>query len=241
MPDTRRADYLNRVVDREVAETLASSPAVLIEGPRGCGKTWTGQSFANSEVVLDGSEALRIAAEVDPDSILDGEEPRLLDEWHLVRSIWNPMRHACDRRGGFRALPAHRIAESTRRHHRALGGRASRPHTNASHVLVGIGGLQRRSIPSVANGRRAVSSQRRKAHHQRRRISYQPRRMAPHDQDGPGHRSGPYARLPRQHRPHRHLPRFGDRAQPAASESPPCVIGSQRKPPQFLVPLCRTT
>ena len=93
--------YLDRVVDTEVAGALASSPAVLIEGPRGCGKTWTGQRFARSEIVLDGSEALRIAAEVDPDSILAGEEPRLLDEWQLVRGIWNPMRHACDRRGGF--------------------------------------------------------------------------------------------------------------------------------------------
>ncbi len=101
MPDTRNPNYADRVVDHEVAEVLASSPAVLIEGPRGCGKTWTGQRFANSEVFLDGSEALRIAAEVDPASILEGAEPRLLDEWQLIRGIWNPMRHACDRRGGF--------------------------------------------------------------------------------------------------------------------------------------------
>lgn len=94
-------DYLARVVDDEVTEALASAPAVLIEGPRGCGKTWTGRKFAASEVVLDESEALRVAAEVDPASILDGPEPRLLDEWQLVRGIWNQMRHACDRRGGF--------------------------------------------------------------------------------------------------------------------------------------------
>ncbi len=93
--------YLDRVADREVVGALASSPAVLIEGPRGCGKTWTGRRFARSEVVLDGSEAMRLAAEVDPGSILEGPEPRLLDEWQLVRGIWNPMRHACDRRGGF--------------------------------------------------------------------------------------------------------------------------------------------
>ncbi len=93
--------YLARVVDNEVTEALASAPAVLIEGPRGCGKTWTGRKFAASEVVLDESEALRIAAEVDPASILEGPEPRLLDEWQLVRGIWNQMRHACDQRGGF--------------------------------------------------------------------------------------------------------------------------------------------
>lgn len=93
--------YLDRVVDSEVAAALTSAPAVLIEGSRGCGKTWTGRRFARSEVVLDGSEAMRLAAEVDPASILEGPEPRLLDEWQLVRSIWNPMRHACDRRDGF--------------------------------------------------------------------------------------------------------------------------------------------
>ncbi|MCY4664421.1 MAG: AAA family ATPase, partial [Acidimicrobiaceae bacterium] len=93
--------YLDRVVDSEVAAALSSAPAVLIEGPRGCGKTWTGRRFPRSEVLLDGAEAMRLAAEVDPASFLEGPEPRLLDEWQLVRSIWNPMRHACDRRGGF--------------------------------------------------------------------------------------------------------------------------------------------
>lgn len=101
MAEAPDGQYLDRVVDREVGKALASSPAVLIEGPRGCGKTWTGRRFAHSEVVLDGSEAMRLAAEVDPASILEGPEPRLLDEWQLVRGVWNPMRHACDRRGGF--------------------------------------------------------------------------------------------------------------------------------------------
>ena len=101
MDDPHESRYRDRVVDGEVAEALSSSPAVLIEGPRGCGTTWTGRRFARSEVVLDGSPAMRLAAEVDPASILEGPEPRLLDEWQLVRDIWNPMRHACDRRGGF--------------------------------------------------------------------------------------------------------------------------------------------
>lgn len=101
MVRTRNPHYLTRVVDSEVVDALASAPAVLIEGARGCGKTWTGQRFAQSEIMLDASESLRVAAEVDPESILAGEEPRLLDEWQLVRAIWNPMRHACDRKGGF--------------------------------------------------------------------------------------------------------------------------------------------
>ncbi len=101
MDDPHESGYLDRVVDGQVTDALSSSPAVLIEGPRGCGKTRTGRRFARSEVVLDGSPAMRLAAEVDPASILEGTEPRLLDEWQLVRDIWNPMRHACDRRGGF--------------------------------------------------------------------------------------------------------------------------------------------
>lgn len=101
MQNTHTDGYIGRVVDSEVNDALSSSPAVLIEGPRGCGKTRTGRRFAASEVVLDGSEAMRLAADVDPASILEGPEPRLLDEWQLVRGIWNPMRHACDRRGGF--------------------------------------------------------------------------------------------------------------------------------------------
>ncbi|WP_419840365.1 ATP-binding protein [Candidatus Poriferisodalis sp.] len=100
MNNPHRDRYIERVVDSEVSDALASSPAVLIEGPRGCGKTWTGRRFAASEVVLDGSESMRLAAEIDPASVLDGPEPRLLDEWQLVRGIWNPMRHECDRRGG---------------------------------------------------------------------------------------------------------------------------------------------
>ena len=138
MVGTGNPDYLARVVDDEVADALASSPAVLIEGPRGCGKTWTGQRFARSEIMLDGSEAMRVAAEVDPDSILAGEEPRLLDEWQLVRGIWNPMRHACDRRGGFGHFlltgsqnPPDDITEHLRR-------RASRPGSDATHVPVGV-------------------------------------------------------------------------------------------------------
>lgn len=87
MARTRNPRYLTRVVDGEVVDALDSAPAVLIEGARGVGKTWTGQRFARSEIMLDGSASLRMAAEVDPESILAGEEPRLLDEWQLVRGI----------------------------------------------------------------------------------------------------------------------------------------------------------
>ena len=91
--------YLPRVVDAEMGEASQASPAVLIEGPRACGKTWTGRRFAASEVLMDASVRVRLAANVDPAVLLDGPAPVLLDEWQLAPDIWNPMRRACDDRG----------------------------------------------------------------------------------------------------------------------------------------------
>lgn len=91
--------YLRRVVDLEMAETLAASPAVVVEGPRACGKTWTGRRFARSEVRFDATSASRLAAQVAPSELLVGPVPRLLDEWQLAPDIWNAMRRACDDRG----------------------------------------------------------------------------------------------------------------------------------------------
>ena len=91
--------YLSRVVDREVEAALGSSPAVVIEGPRACGKTWTARRFAASAAALDEVDDARLAAALDPGALLVGDAPRLLDEWQLAPRIWNPMRHACDRSG----------------------------------------------------------------------------------------------------------------------------------------------
>lgn len=90
--------YLPRVADQELQAALRSVAAVVIEGPRACGKTWTARRFASSEVVLDDSDDVRMAVTMDPAAILAGDTPRLLDEWQLAPRIWNPMRHACDRR-----------------------------------------------------------------------------------------------------------------------------------------------
>ncbi len=94
-----REMYLPRVVDAEMGEALRASAAALIEGPRACGKTWTGRRFAASEVLMDAAVRTRLAANVDPAVLLDGSAPVLLDEWQLAPDIWNPMRRACDDRG----------------------------------------------------------------------------------------------------------------------------------------------
>jgi uncharacterized protein len=92
--------YQSRVVDAELRDALASAGAVLIEGPKACGKTETARQAAESEVLLDVDPRARLAASVDPDLVLDGAEPRLIDEWQREPEIWNHVRRAVDDRGG---------------------------------------------------------------------------------------------------------------------------------------------
>ncbi len=89
--------YQARVVDASIEECLGSAGAVLIEGPKGCGKTWTALHRARSVVRFDGDAAARRLATVSPEAVLSGQLPRLLDEWQLAPDIWNHVRHACDR------------------------------------------------------------------------------------------------------------------------------------------------
>jgi predicted AAA+ superfamily ATPase len=91
--------YRNRVVDGELARRLETSGAVLVEGPKACGKTETARQKAASEVLLDVDEGARAAASVDPSLLLDGDAPRLLDEWQLEPRLWDYVRRAVDERG----------------------------------------------------------------------------------------------------------------------------------------------
>ena len=92
--------YRPRIVDEELASRLGSAGAVLIEGPRACGKTATGRHQAASQVLLDVDAGLRHAAELDPGLVLEGPAPRLIDEWQTAPSIWNHVRRAVDLGGG---------------------------------------------------------------------------------------------------------------------------------------------
>ena len=92
--------YRPRIVDEELAVRLGSAGAVLIEGPRACGKTATGRRQAASEVLLDVDAGLRQAAELEPGLVLGGPTPRLIDEWQSAPAIWNHVRRAVDMGGG---------------------------------------------------------------------------------------------------------------------------------------------
>jgi len=91
--------YRARVIDGELAQSLQSIGAVVIEGPKACGKTETARQAAKSEVRLDVDQTARQAIAVDPSLVLDGPTPRLIDEWQMEPDIWNHVRHAVDDRG----------------------------------------------------------------------------------------------------------------------------------------------
>ena len=88
--------YRARVVDAELIARLGATGAVLIEGPRGCGKTETARQAARSEVRLDVDNEARTAGLVAPSMLLQGDRPRLIDEWQLVPAVWNQVRREVD-------------------------------------------------------------------------------------------------------------------------------------------------
>lgn len=88
--------YLPRVIDGAVEHALTISGALVIEGPRACGKTRTGLAHTRSAAFLD-DPLTRDLEEVAPGHLLAGERPRLLDEWQLLPELWNQVRRAVDR------------------------------------------------------------------------------------------------------------------------------------------------
>ena len=93
-------EYRPRFVDKQVEEALAAHGAVVLEGPRGCGKTMTGVAHAASAVFMDDPATVTLA-DIDADYPLIGERPRLIDEWQLRPEVWNQVRRQVDRAEGF--------------------------------------------------------------------------------------------------------------------------------------------
>lgn len=97
LPDN---EYLPRVVDDELTGTLRRIGAVLVEGPKACGKTWTASQVAQTVVRLDddGGGRVRRVLDVDASMLLEGDTPVLLDEWQIHPQMWNLVRRAVDDR-----------------------------------------------------------------------------------------------------------------------------------------------
>ncbi len=94
-------EYKKRIIDSVVDTYLSVSGAVCIEGPKWCGKTWTSSHHANSEFLVGdptNNFSNRQLAELNPSLILQGETPRMIDEWQEVPSIWDATRAEVDHR-----------------------------------------------------------------------------------------------------------------------------------------------
>lgn len=97
-----RNKYKARIMDEQVQRYLETFGAVCIEGPKWCGKTWISSYHANSEYLIADSTnnfQNRKLAEMSPSIVLEGETPRLIDEWQEVDAIWDAVRYTIDQRG----------------------------------------------------------------------------------------------------------------------------------------------
>lgn len=95
-------EYKARIVDNMLKEKLDSKGAVVIEGPKWCGKTTTAMQVAGSILRMDeprNREANIQMAEIDPGRLLKGDAPRLIDEWQIAPKLWDATRYEVDTRG----------------------------------------------------------------------------------------------------------------------------------------------
>ena len=95
-------DYKIRVYDAILADKLSAHGAVLIRGAKWCGKTTTARQIAKSVVYIDepkSRDSNILMAKVDPYVLLNGEVPRLLDEWQIAPTLWDAVRFEVDQRG----------------------------------------------------------------------------------------------------------------------------------------------
>ena len=93
--------YLPRIADAKLTLALQAMGAVLIEGPKWCGKTSTAEHIAKSVLYMqdpDTFEENMLKAKTKPSLLLEGETPRLLDEWQVAPVLWNAVRFAVDKR-----------------------------------------------------------------------------------------------------------------------------------------------
>ena len=96
-------NYKERIADKKIDHYLKLFGAVSIEGPKYCGKTWAGRYHSNSEILLhkttgEASNNVELA-KISPKIILEGEKPRLIDEWQEATNLWDEIRIDVDKTG----------------------------------------------------------------------------------------------------------------------------------------------
>ena len=96
-------NYKKRIADEKIKRYLKLFGAISIEGPKYCGKTWSGRYHSNSEILLHkttGETSNNVElAKISPSIILEGEKPRLIDEWQEATNLWDEIRVDVDKTG----------------------------------------------------------------------------------------------------------------------------------------------
>ncbi len=90
--------YIKRIIEEDLLDKLSASGAVLVKGPKSCGKTATAKQYANSVLEMDRDKQVPIIMATNPQLLLIGNTPRLIDEWQEQPEIWNYVRHEVDDR-----------------------------------------------------------------------------------------------------------------------------------------------
>lgn len=93
--------YLPRLIDKQIETYLVTFGAICIEGAKWCGKTSTGLKHSNSNIYIgdpSGNFQNKTLAQMQPQTILVGESPRLIDEWQEVPQLWDAVRFEVDKR-----------------------------------------------------------------------------------------------------------------------------------------------
>lgn len=96
-------DYIPRIVDEQIAQRLAQTGAVLVRGPKWCGKTSTCEQLSASALKMrdpDSYAANMEAAAIQPSLLLRGKRPRLIDEWQVAPVLWDAAIYDIDQQGG---------------------------------------------------------------------------------------------------------------------------------------------
>lgn len=83
--------YYDRFIEKTIEKKLKSSGAVVIEGPKFCGKTTTALRYGKSEIRLNTVQSIELA-KLEPKNVLNGQTPRVIDEWQTVPEIWNEVK-----------------------------------------------------------------------------------------------------------------------------------------------------
>ena len=115
--------YYDRYIEKQIERALKTSGALVVAGPKFCGKTTTCMRYQKSVMKLNTAQTIRMAA-MDPSMVLKGEKPRLIDEWQKVPDIWNQVKNDLDEEyvfGKYILTGSSTPAEKTQIHHSGAG------------------------------------------------------------------------------------------------------------------------